>query len=163
MGGRTNASDEEAKLRGYADALADGIESALPGWVERSVATLMNAWVGHVPPDVAEDAAIAGRSAASETGRRVRELLATDVDEQPTGPLALVRGAVRWPTAVLARAGMPPLRRDPFAEQAFPDDVYDLVPASFADLDPSLTEPGIAWGAAKAHIVLGRRRAEGKR
>jgi hypothetical protein len=41
--------------------------------------------------------------------------------------------------------------------------VYDLSPAAFADLDPSLREPGLTWGAAKAHVHLARRRREGLR
>ena len=85
------------------------------------------------------------------------------MDEQRTGPLAVIRTAVRYPTEVLAAAGVGPVQRDEFAERSFPDDVYDLAPASFADLDPALHEPGLVWGAAKAHVVLARRRAEGKR
>ena len=46
---------------------------------------------------------------------------------------------------------------------SFPDDPYDLTPGSFADVDPSLHEPGLVWGAAKAHVVLARRRREGRR
>ncbi len=38
-----------------------------------------------------------------------------------------------------------------------------LAPASFADLHPDLHEPGLVWGAAKAHVVLARRRREGLR
>ncbi len=45
----------------------------------------------------------------------------------------------------------------------FPDDDYDLTPASFGDLDPALHEPGLVWGAAKAHVFLARRRAAGQR
>jgi hypothetical protein len=59
---------------------------------------------------------------------------------------------------VLVEAGVAPVRRDPHAERLFPDDVYDLAPAAFADLDPSVHEPGLVWGAAKAHVVLARRR-----
>ena len=33
----------------------------------------------------------------------------------------------------------------------------------FADVDPTLHEPGLRWGASKAHVVLLRRRAEGRR
>jgi hypothetical protein len=33
-----------------AAALADGIDAVLPGWVERSVARLVSAWTGTVPP-----------------------------------------------------------------------------------------------------------------
>ena len=60
-------------------------------------------------------------------------------------------------------AGVPAVVRDEFAERAFPGDVYDLAIASFADLDTALHEPGLVWGAAKAHVVLARRRAEGLR
>ncbi len=68
--------------------------------------------------------------------------------------MALVREAVAYPTQVLRAAGVPPVVRDQMAEAAFPRDDYDLSPASFADLDPNLAEPGLVWGAAKAHVVM---------
>jgi hypothetical protein len=139
-----------AGIEPYADALASGIEAALPGWVTRSVERIMRAWTGEVPAEVAGAAEQAGRQAQRQTGAAVRALLAADVDEQRTTPLALVRQAVRYPTAVLGRAGVPPVDRDRFAEQAFPDDSYDLSPATWADVDPGLTELGLTWGAAKA-------------
>lgn len=154
---------DEATLDRYATALADGIEVAVPAWVRRSVDRLMFAWAGKVPVDVADGAEVAGRAALEAIGPRVRALLATDVDAQRTNPLALVREAVTYPTEVLRRAGVPSVVRDAFAERAFPDDVYGLSPASFADVDPALHEPGLVWGAAKAHVVLARRRAEGRR
>ena len=58
--------------------------------------------------------------------------------------------AVRYPTAVLEAAGVPPVVRDEAAEELFPDDRYDLIPASFADLGADLAEVGLYWGAAKA-------------
>jgi hypothetical protein len=83
----------------------------------------------------------------------VRTLLAADIDEQVTTPLAIIRSAaVRYPTSVLRRAGVAPVVRDPFAAAAFPDDIYDLSPASFADLSADLVDPGMAWGAAKAFV-----------
>jgi hypothetical protein len=57
---------------------------------------------------------------------------------------------VTYPTGVLAAAGVPPAERDDFATRSFPDDAYDLTPASWVDVDPALEEPGLAWGAAKA-------------
>ncbi|HTN80101.1 MAG TPA: hypothetical protein VMK16_10545, partial [Acidimicrobiales bacterium] len=90
----------------------------------------------------------------------VRALLATDVDEQRTNPLSLLRGAVRYPTGVLRGAGITVIaERDEFARRAFPDDVYDLTPATWADIDPLLQDPGITWGAWKAYTHLSRRRA----
>ena len=42
------------------------------------------------------------------------------------------------------------LKRDGFKQRAFPDDDYDLTPASLADIDPALGDLGIVWGAWKA-------------
>jgi hypothetical protein len=44
------------------------------------------------------------------------------------------------------------VEREAFAEASFPDDTYDLTPATFADVDPALVEPAIQWGAAKAFV-----------
>jgi hypothetical protein len=151
------------RLAELASALADGIEDALPRWVVGSVEGLTVAWQGSVPPEVSAAATSAGRAARDDIVPAVRALLATDVDEQRTNPLALLRGAVAYPTAVLIEAGVPEVVRDPFAEQVFPDDVYDLAPAGFGDLDPDLHDAGLAWGAAKAFVVLNRRKAEGRR
>jgi hypothetical protein len=155
--------DLEALAR-YASALADGVQAALPGWVERCVEQVHVAGLERRPPaEVREAAARAGLAAAADVGGRIHVLLALDIDEQRTGPLALVRQAVRYPTEVLRDAGAPPIDRDEFAVRQFPDDVYDLSPTSFAELDPDLHEPGLVWGAAKAHVHLARRRARGQR
>jgi hypothetical protein len=139
------------RLQDYATALADGIEAALPGWVEASVARTMGAEGCPVPETVRADAEAAGARARADVGPRVRALLEADIDEQGTTPLAIVRtAAVPYPTAVLRRAGVPAAARDDFATSAFPDDVYDLSPATFADLSPELADAGMAWGAAKA-------------
>lgn len=155
-------AEDEAALARYGERLADGVEAALPGWVERSVERLARAWAGRLDPGVAEAARAAGADARAEVGPRVRALLALDLDEQRTNPLALLREAVRFPTVVLRQAGVPPVERDEVAERQLPDDPYDLTPTSFADLDPALHEPGLEWGAAKAHVHLARRRAEGQ-
>jgi hypothetical protein len=144
---------DAAALTAYAAALAEGIEAAIGPWVEASVARRSD------DPALAASAATAAGRARAEVGEALRELLALDVEAQRTTPLTIVRGAVRHPTAVLADAGVPPVPRDPLAVEAFPDDVYDLTPGSLADLDPALVEAGIAWGAAKAHTVLRRRKA----
>ena len=70
--------------------------------------------------------------------------------------MTLLRAAVRYPTEVLRAAGVPGVVRDEQQERLFPNDVYDLAPANFADVDPALAEPGLAWGAAKAYIHLQR-------
>jgi hypothetical protein len=139
-----------ASIEEHAAALATGIQAALPGWVTGCVERVMLAWAGSVPPDVARAAQSAGRQAQAEAGAAIRALLETDISEQRSTPLALLRQAVRYPTGVLRQAGVPPVERDRFAREAFPDDDYDLSPATWADVDPSLTELGITWGAAKA-------------
>jgi hypothetical protein len=140
----------EPGLADYASALADGLDATLATWVVRGVTGLMTAWSGSVDPEVLLAAEEAGARCREEVGGEIRRLLATDIDEQRGTPLAVLRTAVRYPTAVLAAAGVPHLERDSFAEQVFPDDPYDLSPASFADIDPTLTDVGLAWGAAKA-------------
>ena len=151
------------RLRGYATVLADRVDEHLAGWVLRSVSVRAEAWRPGLAAELAAAARVAGARAQAEVGPQVRALLLADVDEQATGPLAVLRSAVSHPTAVLAAAGVPGVRRDEFAERAFPADDYDLAPAAFADVHPSLHEPGLTWGAAKAHVVLARRRAEGRR
>ena len=140
-------TDDEARLAELAEELADGIVAALPGWVARCIAARS---VGVAVDDAA--VAAAGRRAAAEVGPRVRSLLAADIDEQRTGPLALVRHAVAYPASVLSAAGVAPVERDADAVRLFPDDAYDLSPASFAELHPDLRGPGLEWGAAKAHV-----------
>ncbi|HET6875774.1 MAG TPA: hypothetical protein VFH70_13390 [Acidimicrobiales bacterium] len=147
--------DPELQLAAYGRTLADAIEAAIPGWVVRQVRKVMEAQSGDCPSAVSEEAAVAGRQAGDDVGPRIRQLLAADVDDQRTTPLAIIRGAVRYPTEVLRAAGAAPAARDRFAVQSFPDDVYDLTPASFADLDPDdpgLAEAGLSWGAAKAFV-----------
>jgi hypothetical protein len=155
-------ADAEALAR-YAGALADRIDEAIPAWIDRSVRRVLAEQGIAVDDVVAERIRDAGRAASESGGRRARALLASDIDAQTGNPLAVLRSLVPHATAVLASAGARPVARDEFSVQHFPDDVYDLTPASFADVDPALHEPGLVWGAAKAHIHLARRRREGRR
>ena len=145
----TGAVDELAEP---AHALADGVIAALPGWVERSVDARYRDALGPPPPEVVDAARRAGVEARDDVGPRLRALLDADVDEQRSTPLSIVREAVVYPTRVLAAAGVPSRERDPLDRAMFPDDTYGLTPASFADLDPQLTDAAIAWGAAKAWV-----------
>jgi len=156
-------ADDEAALARYAAALAEGIVAALPGWVARAVESRAVAYTGRIEPAVRDEADRAGAAAAAEVGGQIRDLLGLPVDQQWTNPLALVRAATAYPTAVLRAAGIPGVVRDAAAEAQFPDDDYDLCPTSFAELDPSLHDVGIAWGAAKAHVFLRKRRLDGQR
>lgn len=150
----------EDQLRQLGARLADAVEAALPGWVIGQVVRVAGARPGALTEEVRRAAESAGQQAARVVGPEVRRLLDLDVDEQKTTPLALIRGAVRYPTAVLRSAGLPAVARDRFAEAAFPDDIYDLSPGNFADLDPALGEPGLEWGAAKAFVHKQRHRSK---
>ena len=138
----------EAQLTVYAQALSEGIRAALPGWV---VAAVQSRMAGPTP-EVRAAAEAAGAAAAAAVGEEVAELLAADIDEQRENPLSVLRRAVRYPTEVLNAAGAIPVERDDFAIERFPDDVYDLAPASFSDIHPDLQDPGLTWGAAKAFV-----------
>ena len=141
-------------MQEHARRLAHAVEVALPGWVERSVARRFPG----ADEAVRAAAAAAVVRAQAEVGAEVRALLELDIDEQRSTPLTLLRSAVRYPTEVLRAASVPPVERDRAQERLFPDDVYDLTPATFADVDPGLADPGLAWGAAKAFTHLRRHR-----
>jgi hypothetical protein len=147
----------------YARQLALAVEPVIGPWVERSVRTLLAASGIEVTAELNERIGRAAAAASDAVGAELREFLEIDVDEQRTNPLAVLRAAVRFPTEVLQAAGVPEVRRDEFEERAFPTDRYRLGPATWSDVDPSLQEPGIIWGAWKAKTVLDRRRSEGKR
>lgn len=157
-----DGSDLEAYLV-HAVTLADAVDAVLAGWVVRSVeGRCVDA--GRPVDDAVRAAAVAaGERCRAEVAPAIRELLLTDPDDQRTTPLALLRSATRCATEALASLDVPHVVRDEFAEHSFPADVYGLTPASFADVDPALHEPGLTWGAAKAHVHLTRRRAEGRR
>lgn len=145
-----DTEDPELALADHAQALADGIEGVLDKWVVGCVVDRVTAWRGSVDPELRAAAHEAGQRCRDEVGPEVRGLLLADIDAQSGTPLTILRRAVSYPTEVLAGAGVPHVVRDGFAERMFPDDVYGLAPASLADIDPSLGELGIAWGAAKA-------------
>ena len=76
------AGDDEARLADYATALADGIDVALPGWVERSVARVMEEHGRKLDPDTTSAATRAAQRARDEIGPEIRALLAADIDDQ---------------------------------------------------------------------------------
>ena len=149
----------------YESATADllaALEPVVEPWLVRCVVTACDR-AGGVPDAVlSEQANEAARDGAAWVMQQLRAALGTDVDAQRTNPLQLLREAIRFPTAVLSRAGVPPVKRDEMDVRINPDDVYALAPAHWNDIDESLLEPGIVWGAAKAQTILQRRRAEGK-
>lgn len=146
------ADDANHDLLVHGTALASAVTAALPGWVVRCVESVAG-------PRLRAEAEAAGREAAADIGPRLATLLTADVDAQRANPLALVREAVRYPTEVLRAAGVAPRPRRGFDAEHFPDDEYGLVPMTWRDVDESLQEPGIVWGALKARAHLARHRA----
>src|SRR5947209_8676600 len=147
---------QDGRVDRYAQALYESVTAAVPGWIEHSILRAF-AEANTDPSTDAEAAAVAaGLQAQAEVARELKTLLEADIDEQPTTPLSIVRGAVHYATAVLEQAAIPVPARDETQRRLFPGDVYDLSPAALGDLDPSLTEPGLVWGAQKAMAHLQR-------
>ena len=141
--------DVDRVLREHGAALAEAVERALPAWVTRALRGLV-------------DDATVDRTTAAVVGDvvpRLRALLERDVDDQRENPLAVIRDAVRHPTDALRAAGVPePPHPDRFAAEHFPGDVYGLTPMTWRDVDESLHEPGLLWGALKARASMTRHR-----
>lgn len=150
------ADDEDnAAMNTYATALADAVEASLPAWVGRAVASRLN---DPITPETESEIEAAGALAARTIGPKLRALLELDIEEQWTNPLAIIRTAVEYPTPILSRLGVEAADRDETDRRLHPDDTYDLTPAAFGDLGPSVHEAGLVWGAAKAHLHLQRRK-----
>ena len=150
-------TDDEAAYHRIAGELADALVEAIPGWIERvGRARMVSAGIDPAP-DAVDGLRSVGRSIASALDASIREVLTADVDAGAGSPLAVLRAGVGPVTELLRGLGVPPVRRDDFAVRNFPDDAYDLAPASFADVDEALHEPGMVWGAARAHVHLRRR------
>lgn len=141
-------------------ALLDVARQVVPAWVRRITLTAA-APAGLRANDVPDDIDPMVDRVSTGVLRRLEDLLDTDVDQQRTTPLSLFRDAVAEPTAWLRAHDVPPPARP--ADVGFPDDVYGLGPATWADIDPAMHEPGLRWGAWKAMTVLARRRDEGLR
>ncbi|MBU6242059.1 MAG: hypothetical protein KJS66_09755 [Acidobacteria bacterium] len=142
--------------------LIDAIDKVVEGWLVRVAETVFVAGNGALTGDFRRAAQAAARDGATWTMTKLHDALEVDVDAQRVNPLQILRDAVRFPTELLVAAGIPAPQRDEFDVKINPDDVYGIGPAHWNDIDESLTEPGIIWGAAKASTVLQRRRAEGK-
>lgn len=150
-------TDPEAAYARHCARLVEVAGRVVPRWIVRCVETRHP---GEVPAAVRREAEQAGETASAEVTRELSEIFTRDVDAETSTPLTVLRRASRHATAVLERAGVAPVERDAFDSARFPGDPYALAPASFADVDEELAEPGMVWGAAKAHLHLRRRSGE---
>ena len=137
--------------------LVDGVTRLGAGWVVRVVTTRIDQW-GRLDPtaraQVLDDAATAGAAAAARVAGELRTLFARPPAEQRSTPLELVRTLRHEATAVLRRAGVPEIERDPFEARAFPDDVYGIVLRTPVELgDEELGGALLAWGLGKAKAL----------
>lgn len=148
------SSDDE--LAGHAEALLAALTTHLPGWVERTLAERLG-------PAFHDEVLDPVRPAVDQALGEIASLLRADIDRQRANPLAIVRSLVDPMTRQLDDAGIARPTRDPDAVRLFPGDHHDISPAAFSDIHPDLHLPGLTWGAAKAHVHLQRRRAEGRR
>lgn len=143
----------------YSARLFRCIQEVVPSWAARLVDARLtaNGLTTSVSPD-------ARRAALAETERLavegLRELLSLDAERQRTNPLAVLRSATSPLNRFLQSVGATPVERDEFDRRSFPDDLFGLAPATWIDVDPSLLEPGVEWGAWKAATIIERRRSE---
>lgn len=146
----------------YPQRLHDAVVASVPRWIERI--TLLACEGQSIDRREAVKAVLS--NVKTDTQAFVQDqlgvLLSTDVDQQRTNPLEVLRVSTRFATAALRDAGVPTPARDEFQQRLDPDDEYLLGPMSWIDLGEDVHEAGIEWGAWKAATVLTRRRAEGK-
>jgi len=149
--GRSLAQDEAA-LGEYANGLVTGVERVAGPWLQ--------GLINNLKPGLASTPEVAAEldSFVATLVATLRELLDRDISDQTIAPLEVMRRSVGFATPILANADVAPVDRGDFEIRNFPDDVYNLTPASFAEIHPDLHEPGLMWGAAKAHVHLRRRR-----
>lgn len=130
---------------------------------------VVSAWVGRLIGRVAASQSIdidddRRRTIVSEVEASLRpeltELLSRDAADQTTNPLSLFRRATAIVTEHLLALGAVAVERDEFHQRSFPDDVLDLCPATWADIDERMVEPGLEWGAWKAATIIARRRTD---
>ena len=146
----------EAKLIEISNTLAELLQHHIGPWIVRAIEQRATE-AAVVTDELLAEAERAGAAATTDIGGRIGDLLATDIDQQTSTPLALLRLAISYATAVLAEHEVPAPERPAFETDAFPDDTYGLSPANFADVHEDLRVPGLEWGAAKAYVHLKRR------
>ena len=135
-----------------ADLLVRTAEAAIPLWLDRCVRTI----VASQRLDASDlDSKIA------TFVQQVTPLITSELRDSVTGvradnPLSVFRRAVAFPTLILAELGATAVQRDQFAMESFPNDVYGLSPATWNDIDESLHNPGIIWGAWTAREAMDR-------
>ncbi len=144
---------EAELLASHARALLDALRINVERWA-------VNSLVSRSPADahkrVQECADRISEQVRNSVLPDLASLLGADIDHQWTSPLEIVRTLVGPITSELQSLNVPAPKRDASSVALHPDDLYNIAPATFADVHPSLHDLGLAWGAAKAHVHLRR-------
>ena len=140
-----------------AERIVDGVDRLAAAWVVAAVTRIVDAW-GRLTPEVRaatiDAARVAGEAARTRVVEELRALVALDVADQRTTPLAVVRTLQREATDVLRAADIPAVERDEFDSRAFPDDMYGIVPLGIGELgDDELGGALLAWGLGKTGVL----------
>ena len=141
----------------YSQRLFDALSGSLEPWLRRSFDRVVSDQEMVPRVDLGRRDEVIG-DATRVTLDRLRQLLETDVLEQRHNPLQIIRSATESVTAELRDLGARPVERDEFQQRSFPGDAFGLCPATWVDIDESLAEVGLEWGAWKAATVITRRR-----
>ena len=146
----------------YPQRLFEVITTTVPTWIERVMLLACDDSDNSTREKVKSRVGDVQRDTLAYVTEQLNGLLATDVDDQRSNPLEVLRSSTKYANAVLRDARVSPPARDEFQQRLDPDDEFLLGPMSWMDLGESVHEAGIEWGAWKAATVLTRRRAEGK-
>ena len=137
-----------------------GVEQHAAAWTVRVVTGRADQWGGLSPEQrdaLIADARDAGQHARARVTAELRAFFALDAAQQRTTPLAIVRTLRTEATEALARAGVPPIERDPYEARAFPDDIYGIVPHALTELgDDDLGPTLLVWGLGKSAVLRAR-------
>lgn len=127
--------------------LISAIVAAFPGYIRDRLDR-----IGVAAGSTVEEAVAA---AGLGLRRRLSDLLAQPSAEQTDSPLELVRAATRSVTDELVEMGLRPPTRDAWLSDQYPEDVFDLYPASSQDLGEEAWRLHLEWGKTKARTVAG--------
>ena len=144
----------------YSAALLAAVDSSFVAWLQNCAIDACVRSLGACSDDLATSARQMAEKARPIVVGELEQLLGLDPEQQRTNPLSVLRNAVNYPTDLLLANNVPPPVRSSFDTRVHPRDVYGLSPATWADVDQSLSEPGLIWGAWKAKTILDRRRSE---
>jgi hypothetical protein len=88
--------------------------------------------------------------AGDELKDRLDALIRKPATEQRRSPLEIFQAACAAPNAALLEMRVEPPDRDPTTANALPGDIFDLAPASSAEIGEEVWQAHLAWGVAKA-------------